>query len=596
MNFLTFSFILLFINHCLGSDIKYHFISEPLENNRLKFKVIAEDIELRNQQNQISQVLVYENIFQSNQKKEIEDIKNSYLRDATHLSSPSINMPNAGKPLWEPIKKTWSPQDEENYTKWFQENVNESFLLDSGILADCADLGFVFRWVYARNNKLPIANTLSGSSKLFGHFSSSSKWDKLPENIDWKKDERFKAALVYLFDHTYTWSLVNDLYPTKIDSDNVTPGSLYMILRAQSGHAQTIFRFGQEEEISTLWGNEPAAAKIFRSSIIWEQDNSKGFRRWRNVTFINDRWILKKSSEMPGYSLEQFDWLNKPDIDYSFKIENSLGIKVNAFNRVISMLWDFENSINFRRQLVALANYSCFINQCDPNSTIYNNYSTFSRDERLYQLVKKLKTHLADLDQDNEETIKIKAEIHQKGFIYLGANFTYQDLIENPEILKTFQSDPRVSYFDRWGETRETTIQMEFIRSAEIIHTLISQRDSIISTAQAVCPSNRVNCSRGGNIYEQLQTHQLDEEIGFFYQEEKMGFTNPLIENELKEMVVELEKKMGVGSLLRWNATYCESGDFCQIHFQLWGKGYDQNPAALWSKGPNDSISLRWGI
>ena len=50
--------------------------------------------------------------------------------------------------------------------------INTQFNKSTGLFANCADVGLLFRWIYAREKSLPIANTLQGpSKKLFGHFS-----------------------------------------------------------------------------------------------------------------------------------------------------------------------------------------------------------------------------------------------------------------------------------------------------------------------------------------------------------------------------------------------------------------------------------------
>ena len=75
---------------------------------------------------------------------------------------------------------------------------------------------------------------------LWAFFEALLAWDKLPQDADWKKDERFKAALRYLFDNTFTHTVVADLYPTFINPQYVRPGSMFMIIRTTSGHTQTL--------------------------------------------------------------------------------------------------------------------------------------------------------------------------------------------------------------------------------------------------------------------------------------------------------------------------------------------------------------------
>ena len=142
------------------------------------------------------------------------------------------------------MTNTWTWDEEVKYGQWLHKTAAEDMLVGSGVLVDCADFAITLRWIYAHDHNLPAADQLAGSGELYGSWQSTRSWDRLPTNTDWKKDERFKAALRYLLLNSYTHSLQGDLYPVQINSEFVTFGTIYLTIFQQSGHTRTIFDIG----------------------------------------------------------------------------------------------------------------------------------------------------------------------------------------------------------------------------------------------------------------------------------------------------------------------------------------------------------------
>jgi hypothetical protein len=69
------------------------------------------------------------------------------------------------------------------------------------IPTDCADAVYAIRWIYARIAHLPAAATTKDGRRI-GHWSTD--WKHLPTHPEWHMDERFRAALLYLFPRTWT--------------------------------------------------------------------------------------------------------------------------------------------------------------------------------------------------------------------------------------------------------------------------------------------------------------------------------------------------------------------------------------------------------
>jgi hypothetical protein len=101
--------------------------------------------------------------------------------------------------IWEVGDRRWTVEEEYRFGKWVDENITEDFFIRHRIPTDCADAVYATRWIYARINHLPAAATTK-DGRLIGHWSTD--WKYIPTDAEWHKDERFRAALLYLFPKT----------------------------------------------------------------------------------------------------------------------------------------------------------------------------------------------------------------------------------------------------------------------------------------------------------------------------------------------------------------------------------------------------------
>lgn len=602
--------IYLLTSYChfvLALDIKteYKIISEETENSLIRYKVIEIAPELLNDQNRISQRVIYETIGTVSDQIEIEKNLDKIIVNESSQSLHQLNISKlsqiAREPLWVPVKQRWSLEDENDFTQWFIQNASTNFNRGSNLFADCADVGLLFRWAYAHDKKLPIANTLSGSGKLFGHFSSSSAWDNLPTHASWKKDERFKVAMSYLFDNTYTHSIYNDLYPTEINLNFVKPGSIYMIIRAKSGHTQTLYQFKKSQAgIKSLWGNEPAGEGIFESWLIWEPAVKNLFGSWRWPRFEKNRWKLTSANEMPGYSLEQFEKREEFNDEKLFElwVLSKLDLADFASARLVREIQTVQDSLKFRLRITANGSTICGFVPCDINGSDYDSYSTQSRDARLRQAQNDLFNTIESLGGMNSRVVKDaikKAKINSE--LIKNYPLKYKDIIFSTEIMNALDADANKTFAERWGIKSIPNQKSEFALLNTQLHYTLKDRLYYTDSANYYCIQYECDPQKLSII--QLNTVKRD--IGLKFLSERLNELKIYLEQEKEfSFLRQLQspyRKINVSEAYpeTISSPLCENPSICTLYDVLWRKD-----ALLrvpnWKSQPTDSVTSRWGL
>ena len=568
-----------------ASSKKHWVVEEPIESGKVIYRVYEEDLSLRKNQNQISQHLIFKKISHAHDLS----ILSTALRSKKITNDDrQQEISRAGKPLWIPIKNNWTEADEKDYQAWFEQNANADFSLVSGLMADCADVGFLFRWVYAREKKMPMASTLSGSGKLFGHFSSSQAWDKLPTNADWKKDERFKAAMRYLFDNTYTRTLIEDLYPTEITPQYVHPGSLYMIIRQETGHTQTLFTVDKTNlGISTLWGNEPAAEAIYSSWIIWEPAVRNLFGSWRWPVFKNGVWKLTSAQQMPGYSQEQFIKRNELDEElFQFWVYERLGIVITDEAKFKQQIGTLYNSLDYRFHITSRAAVVCGAgNPCSATSEDYDNYSTQSRDKRLIGTQTQMFQTMTRLGGPTAQVVvDILAQYNLDREFLAGAHMKYSDYILSETNLNKIQAEARFTFLQRWGINQPLDSSSEFQSLTQLIYANASDRRYFVDDSE-ICvgcppPESTLKMDRGLVHLAQRSSVLL-----------KASDLNPQVVSDAADQY----RGASLGFWINIQSPFCENPSSCTLYDAVMKDGgFDR--FKKWSSTPGDTLLRRWGL
>lgn len=496
-------------------------IVEPQEGRTILS--VYEDLNASNDQRATTQVVVARHVFSNlPSDKEITEktkyylkLKDLRLRGADYYKKNEIEI-QTPRPLWVPVKNSWDLVDEKKFSDWYRANASTQMAKDAGIIFDCADFGLLGRWIFAHDNKLPIGNTLSGSGKLFGHFSESKNWSHLPTNSDWKKDERFKAALKYLFDSTYTRSIISDLYPTVIRKDFVAPGSIILTLRSDgTGHTQVILDVGVQtycgtECITTLYGNQPSRDIAYFSLAHLGNHTEKtgGFLRWRWPVFKNNKWQLIAKTNMPGYSLEQYQHPEYGyDEFYSYVIEK-LEFKAAPFFRARSLARSLYDDIRDRLEITALGSAHCHFQYCDPQGTLYDEYSTPSKDKRFREKRDQFLRLVAALTEPEKNELRSNynyAIFEVQNYLSTFSNYIFND----NGISDQMSSDPSQAFSVRWGLKNLSQLENSIVDGWEF-YKIMRTRLNLVYNAIYLCENG---CDIGSAPIKALFTDTLDDSI-----------------------------------------------------------------------------------
>tara|TARA_B110001454_G_scaffold16145_2_gene14609 strand:+ start:22668 stop:24524 length:1857 start_codon:yes stop_codon:yes gene_type:complete len=462
-----------------------------------------------------------------------------YLKDLKTRSSSyyraqenEVKLNKTPTPLWVPVKNDWTEVDENKFAAWFKKNASTTMAVGAGLEFDCADFGLLGRWIYAHDNKLPMMTSLAGSGKLFGHFSESKNWSNLPTNEDWKKDERFKAAMRYLFDSTYTHSIFNDLYPTKISKDYVTPGAIILTLRSgNTGHTQVVYDVGMQnycgaECISVLYGNEPSREYAYKTQadIRYHEPAGGGFLRWRWPLLKNGKWQLTPKTSMPGYSLEQYGQSGMSFDEFNNYVYESLGFKVEPYKKAYSLANSLSHDLNDRMSITAQGTIFCYYQFCDPQGAVFDQYSTPSKDKRFREKRDQL-LRLFDYLTPYEQSDLISTF---KTDLFVGRNgvpVTAADYIFNANgISDRMSSDPSVSFEQRWGLENLNTRQSVLLKASFFLFVW-RYRIEIVNNAIRICGDGvKPICDPLSPDITKLSTSTMDASLRTAHKEVTEGF------------------------------------------------------------------------
>ena len=150
---------------------------------------------------------------------------------------------NRSRRIW-PSQNQWDAEWESKYSDWIRLEVGPDFFQKYQIAVDCANVPIALRWIFSRIHGLPAGNQLAGSGILFSNRSFRNAWGELGTHDNWFEDSLFLAALNYVLDHTYTHSLMGDLYPVEINKNYITPGAVFLnLFNQRTGHAELITNF-----------------------------------------------------------------------------------------------------------------------------------------------------------------------------------------------------------------------------------------------------------------------------------------------------------------------------------------------------------------
>lgn len=363
--------------------------------------------------------------------------------------------------VWE-IQNKWSEYWENKYAEWLRREVDPEFFFRHKIAIDCADVGIGFRWIFARMNALPVANTQAGSGNLVGQFSMKREWMNLPRAKEWYNDQVFLAALDYAMTTTSTWSIIfYDGLPVRIDSTGLKAGSFIVYYQNNSGHLRTIvenyFNRPTELPLYTYASTSPRELRLlYREPFIdqifplYRQREIMAFR-WP-VQDRTGKWSLMPREQDYRYSYEQFDTSlsGRYSSLVQFIIERT-NPKYNPQNLIRTSISDLKGYLEIRKKIVNDGYNYCMVNGCPAGTKAYDDWSTPSRDrqvllkytemQNLLQAFETISPGLVQRWRDQLDNEVIEVEDRHLSLSYVRILFE-RGLVS---------SDPNQSILRRWG-------------------------------------------------------------------------------------------------------------------------------------------------
>jgi hypothetical protein len=512
-----------------------------------------------------------------------------------HAYKDGIFQTGDHQPIWNLVKNSWSETDEADYANWVQNQLNTNFLQNSNFPVDCADFGITVRWVYAHDHGLPAANTLAGSNNLFGQWSGTDAWDSLPTDPNWRKDRRFRAALSYLLDSAYTHTVFEDLYPVELSPQYVTPGAIDLVLYLPtSGHTQVIHSLAKNSTlcngvscIDVIWGNEPASETIVDSVdwIVNGPQSEGGFMRWRwPYLDTTGTWQLTDVAQMPGYSLDQYQYPTLDNGDFAILVYQKVGIPLDALSEAKVDEAEFLSILLYRLELTALGQFYCASQDVPSSTGLCDDYSTQARDARLKQAQTSFLASLSPLSATEVLTFQqdLSAIAIAKGYPQTAKDYAY----DTDGIMEKMTPEAGVPFYSRWGMDG-TQVDHWAVTLADLWTSGWYTRDNLVSQGQTHCfapGSTTPSCDPADPITQSLDTTLLDEGL----------------RNSRKELVLLLQSAdASTSSLVIWglkNSTELNiapsEGFYTVFDFLLSPQSYTDKMTS----SPLDILEKRYGI
>lgn len=420
--------------------------------------------------------------------------------------------------IWN-VEHEWNIEYEKKFGLWVKENFHPNFFKELNLETDCADAAYSLRWIFSRIHKLPMAVHLAGSGVLFTNEMVKVEWRKLKRDENWKNDLMFMASLKYLLKNTYTQTLMKDSYPVSIDKENFTPGIFHLHIYGTGGHTMIVYKVNEENDlpIRLLFSTLPREVRELIPTFYQETETPKlfesGFYKIRWAKKINNKMHLIPANEIQGYSLKQFQLKSddeKKEIPHYLKIYKLLNPNFSFEIMAKTAFSELKNRILDRIEIVEKGFEFCKINNCEPGSTGEENWSTPSRDKRIFGLHESLNTAMDFIKEADsalfekmnrifrmESSLK-KIEINREWYSLndLLIAFLHELVI----------SDPRVSVEERWGVSLNGII----LNLKRMLNEIWPKRLKLVEDAQ-FCRLN--NCAATSKEYLKYNSFEMDRKI-----------------------------------------------------------------------------------
>jgi len=363
---------------------------------------------------------------------------------------PKDSMSESPDQVWEVGDRRWTIKEERQFEKWVEENITEDFFIRYRIPTDCADAVYAIRWIYARINHLPAAATKK-DGKLIGHWSTD--WKHLPTHPEWHQDERFRAALFYLFPKTWTGTLPFDTYPIRISPDSVTPGTIFLLTESHTGVIGHVYLDGSHVHPLQTWESAlPVKVQKLSSRYFFmgrpESKAGSGLVRFRWPVLENGEWKYLPGKEHPFYSEEQYGvGFCKGYADFAEAVARRIDpTNYASMEKLVRVMGTITRLLKERVPIVLEGYEQCLNGGCPEGSEGWEIHTTTGRDETITLLMDHLSQIIGSNHLDKEMTKKMMEAIPID--ISKDRSITFYHLYQNYPWLSAHPED---SIEARWG-------------------------------------------------------------------------------------------------------------------------------------------------
>lgn len=485
------------------------------------------------------------------------------------------------KAIWK-AKEVWSSDWETKYSEWVKKEFDEKYFEKFNLATDCADAAVALRWIFARNNLLPMGIHLAGSKILFTHESMKSEWLSLPTHNDWHQDQRFLEILKYILGSTYTHSIASDSYPVAISKKGIKEGTFILILGKVSGHTQIVGETNyldlNKAPVYLFSSTVPVEVRSLYKEILISMprpvENGSGFKRFRWLESKLGKWQLKPIIDHPLYSLKQFDSSFSSEDKFVENLYKELNVTLNPKAIITALIKDLKTSIDLRINAVEKGYTFCKISDCSKHSKGWEDWSTPSRDKRILGKITTINKLLLDFSRGGNDDLKDDWENAKKLYNWdiLSKKRSLKEIVKGFQA-NVFSFDPNLSIAHRWGST-PLAISENILTIAK---QLIAERKIKIggNTSTAKCTTY---CHYTSDNFKKNETYLIDQKIASL----TLGWKSFCSFNKKKDCLL-LEKRLSQSKV----KIPTQSNEINLIEFF--------NLTPLFNSDPNTTYEWRWG-
>jgi hypothetical protein len=363
---------------------------------------------------------------------------------------PGQTPDQSGDQVWEVGGRRWTGEEEERYARWVEENVGEDFFFRYRIPADCADVVYGIRWIYARIAHLPAAAT-TWDGRWIGHWSMD--WKHLPTDPVWHQDRRFRAALADLLSKTWTGTLPRDTYPVRISRDSIKPGTVFFQTETHAGLIGRVYLDGTQAHPLLAWESAlPVKAQKLtqRSFFLFKPDPGarSGLVKFRWPVLEEEQWRYYPAEEHPFFSEEQYTpGFSKGFADFPEAVARRIDpTDYDPGEKAAKLIATITRLLEERVPAVQAGFQRCRKGGCPEDSEAWEIHHTTGKDEMIVVLMDTL-SRIIESNRVDKAAMKKKMESTVIGVSKKQSVTLYQVFQSRP----WFSRHPGDSIEARWG-------------------------------------------------------------------------------------------------------------------------------------------------